>query len=96
MAKATIAGVQHDVPDIWIAGFCTANKCSPDLAILHWHSQWELENQTMETCNCELPPGTSGACPHCGQLVQFKRDLFQNGLGNRHIDKCHRKANLNG
>ena len=37
-------GHKHDesIPDIWLAGFCHANRCTVDDAISFWQSQSEM------------------------------------------------------
>lgn len=31
------------IPDIWLAGFCTANRCTVDEAVRYWIWQCDLE-----------------------------------------------------
>ena len=35
----------YEVPGIWIAGFCTANRCSPRDAIDWWVYQTDLDDK---------------------------------------------------
>lgn len=48
------AGIEHEVkvgaatyviPDIWLAGFCTANRCDVATAIAWWHAQAQMEDR---------------------------------------------------
>ena len=32
----------ESIPDIWLAGFCTKNRCTVEDAIAYWRSQSEL------------------------------------------------------
>lgn len=43
MIQATIEGRKHSIPGIWVAGFCQANRCDTQAAILYWDWQAQLE-----------------------------------------------------
>jgi hypothetical protein len=47
------AGKRHEIPDIWIAGFCQANECGSGTALEWWLYQARLAEQ-WETDNHEL------------------------------------------
>ena len=42
--KVTKGDRTEHIPDIWLAGFCTANRCSVEDAIAWWFWQSGLES----------------------------------------------------
>lgn len=37
-----VDGVSYEIPEIWLAGFCTANRCTVEAAVNWWHHQEQL------------------------------------------------------
>lgn len=40
--KTKVGDATYEIPDIWLAGFCTANRCDVATAIAHWDYQARL------------------------------------------------------
>lgn len=47
MTTVKVGGVVESIPDIWLAGFCTANKCGVREAVNYW--LWQSELAHMDT-----------------------------------------------
>jgi len=45
MPTVTAHGRTEEIPDIWLAGFCTGNNCSVQDAIAYWVWQSDLREQ---------------------------------------------------
>ena len=48
MPQVKANGRVEDIPDIWLAGFCTANKCTVQAADEWWLRQSEMKRAEME------------------------------------------------
>ncbi len=42
---ATVEGIRHEIPEIWVAGFCQSNRCHAGDAAAYWHWQFQLDQQ---------------------------------------------------
>ncbi len=44
MVSATVDGVKHEIPEIWLMGFTqTGHGKTVEDGVRYWHWQWELE-----------------------------------------------------
>lgn len=48
--KATVDGIDHQIPEIWIVGYCHRPGRTIEDAVRWWHYQWTLEQQEEEAC----------------------------------------------
>lgn len=46
--RVTTGDQIEEIPDIWLAGFCTANGCSVQDAVAFWLQQSEMARQMDE------------------------------------------------
>jgi hypothetical protein len=52
MARVKANGRIEDIPDIWLAGFCMANKCTVQAAVEWWLRQSEMARQSEMEYEC--------------------------------------------